>query len=105
VPKRFDLTRKGWRSDLNRFDEETAEVTLNYWNQFFKGAPGHGNEPHDTVQLRTSENICKKFTEILRKKLTDTESEKYKHIFGESGNPNMLPYYLKDKIEEKIIGF
>lgn len=43
VPKRFDLTRRDWRSDLQVFDEETKMGNEKYWNDFFKGAPGYGD--------------------------------------------------------------
>jgi hypothetical protein len=103
APKRFDLTRRGWRSDLGKFDEKTAESTQKYWNEFFKGAPGHGDEPHDIVQLRTAEKICRRFADILKNKREDAKSKKYDFIFGESGDTNMLPYYLEDRIKERLL--
>lgn len=103
VPKRVELTRLGWRSDRKIYDEATAKGTLKYWNEFFKGAPGHGERPHDEVQLESAENICKDITKLLRVKQKDTRDPKYQHIFGESGNPNMLPYYLAEKIKERIL--
>jgi len=104
VPLRFDLTRRGYRSDLGREDEKTRKGNLKYWNEFFKGAPGHGDRPHDEVQLETADRIAKEFITMLKKSGNqDVNNPKYDYIFSENGDPNKLAYYIEDKLKENIL--
>ena len=102
IRKRFADTRVGWRSDKKQIDSKTAEENTYYYDHFWKGAPGHGDKPHDKVQLETASRICTDLTELLREKQKDTKDSKYAYIFGPNGDPNLLHEYIRDKVNEKI---
>lgn len=103
IKKRFEDTRKGWRSDRNVIDSKTADENAYYYDHFWKGAPGHGEKPHDQVQLEVSSRICKVLVVLLRVSQKDTQDPKYTYIFGPSGDPNMLPDYIRDKVYERVV--
>ena len=103
VRTRVEMTRKGWRSDKNVYDQETADQNIKYWNEFFIGAPGHGERSHDVVQLESANNVCR----ILTNKLKNIHPElvdnpKYSKIFGNDGDYNLLYLYIKDRVDEKL---
>ncbi len=102
IRKRFADTRMGWRSDKKRIDDKTAQENAYYYDHFWKGAPGHGDRPHDEVQLETAARICSDLVGILREKQADTKNPKYARIFGPNGDSNLLPEYIRDKVNEKV---
>ena len=97
---RFNLTREGWHGGKGEFDPDLKERNRVYSEEFFRGAPGHEDErSHFDVQEESAMNISKVFLEIIK----GNDPGFFGNYPNLASDPNKLPYYIEDKLKEKIL--